>query len=297
MSSNTSAGRSNCQNCGAPLHGPYCAACGQHDVDYHRSLWPILEDALEGFLHIDGKFFRTVRLLFTRPGFLTQEFNAGRRVAYTQPLRLYIFASLLFFAANVVKTRPPTEAEIARANTEIAQIRNETAGGNAGAASKPEQAIPSAVPSALRRVVERFEHEDQKEVSRELQHLIPTMGFFCLPLLAMLLLVAYPRSGRVYVEDFVFALHLQAFYFLGALLTDIAQALAGFIYGPLSGFVNFLFSVAGVWLVYRAFRKVYGQGRWRTIFKMAFVGVSYGIILIVGIGVTAVAAALLVLGN
>ena len=151
MSSNTSAGRSNCQNCGAALHGPYCAACGQHDVDYHRSLWPILEDALEGFLHIDGKFFRTVRLLFTRPGFLTQEFNAGRRVAYTQPLRLYIFASLLFFAANVVKTRPPTEAEIARANTEIAQIRNETAGGNAGAASKPEQAIPSAVPSALRR--------------------------------------------------------------------------------------------------------------------------------------------------
>ncbi len=296
MSSNTSAGRSNCQNCGAQLHGPYCAACGQHDVDYHRSLWPILEDALEGFLHVDGKFFRTVRLLFTRPGFLTQEFNAGRRVAYTQPLRLYIFASLLFFAANVIKTRPPTQAEIDRANTEIAQIRNARAEGNA-ATSKAEQKIRFTVPSSLRRVVERFEHEDQREVSRELQHLIPTMGFFCLPFLAMLLLAAYPRSGRVYLEDFVFALHLQAFYFLGALLTDIAQVLAGYIYAPLSGFVNFLCSVAGAWLVYRAFRKVYGQGRWRTIFKMAFVGVTYGIILIVGIAVTAVAAALLVLGN
>src|SRR5580698_10261012 len=101
MSSNTSAGRSNCQNCGAPLHGPYCAACGQHDVDYHRSLGPILEDSLEGMLHFDGKFFRTVRLLFTKPGFLTKEFIAGRRVSYTQPLRLYIFASLLYFASGV----------------------------------------------------------------------------------------------------------------------------------------------------------------------------------------------------
>jgi hypothetical protein len=109
--------------------------------------------------------------------------------------------------------------------------------------------------------------------------------------------VAYPRSRHVYVEHFVFALHLQAFCFLAALLADVAQALAGASYAPLSGFVNFLFLVAGAWLVYRAFRAVYGQGRGRTIFKMAFLGVSYGIILIVGITVTALAAALLVLGN
>src|SRR5580698_7681049 len=130
MSSNTSAGRSNCQNCGAPVHGPYCAACGQHDVDYHRSLWPILEDSLEGFLHVDGKFFRTVRLLFTRPGFLTKEFNGGRRVAYTQPLRLYIFASLLFFASGLIIRHPPTQAVIAQAKLDAAQ---------------PQASVPSAV--------------------------------------------------------------------------------------------------------------------------------------------------------
>src|SRR5665213_2904880 len=130
MSSHASASSTHCQNCCAPLLGPYCSACGQHDVDYHRSLWPILEDSLEGFLHVDGKFFRTVRLLFTRPGFLTKEFNAGRRVAYTQPLRLYIFASLLFFTASLVIKHPPTQAEIAQVKANAAQMQEERMGKN-----------------------------------------------------------------------------------------------------------------------------------------------------------------------
>jgi hypothetical protein len=280
MSSTTSAGRSHCQNCGEALHGPYCAACGQHDVDYHRSLWPILEDSLEGFLHVDGKFFRTVRLLFTRPGFLTQEFNAGRRAAYTQPLRLYIFASLLFFASSFFFTHSPTQVEVRQTS----------------AATPPAaQQVQAAAPSVIGRMVERIEHVDRKELARELEHLFPTMGFFCLPLLAALILLAYAGSGRVYVEHFIFAVHLQTFYFLAALLMEFTQALAQRVYAPLSGIVNFVFLLTGVWLVYRTFRAVYRQGRWRTILKMAFIGISYAIILLAGILVTTFAAALLVL--
>lgn len=94
--------RAHCQNCGAPLSGPYCSRCGQKDVDYNRSFWHIVEDGLEGLLHFDGKFFLSARYIFTRPGFLTAEFVAGRWARYMHPVRLYVFASFLFFAVSVL---------------------------------------------------------------------------------------------------------------------------------------------------------------------------------------------------
>lgn len=86
-----------CENCGAPLSGRYCAQCGQHAVDYRRSLWRVLVDAADSFLNWDTKFLSSVGVLLTRPWKLTNDFNAGRRVRYVHPLRLYLLASIAFF--------------------------------------------------------------------------------------------------------------------------------------------------------------------------------------------------------
>jgi hypothetical protein len=86
-----------CQNCGAPLRGPYCARCGQHDIDYHRSFRHLAHDLLENLFHFDGKILVTVAWLLAKPGRLTAEFNAGRRQSQVPPLRLYIFVTVLFF--------------------------------------------------------------------------------------------------------------------------------------------------------------------------------------------------------
>jgi uncharacterized protein DUF3667 len=297
MSGHSSAGRSHCQNCGAALTGPYCAACGQHDVDYHRSLWPILEDSLEGLLHLDGKFLRTVRLLFTRPGLLTREFIAGRRVAYTQPLRLYIFASFLYFALSLVLKQPPSPAEVAQANAEAAQAQQAGADGREAPGGGADARASAPSRSALGRVFTKLQHQDGREVEREMRHLSPTMAFFCLPLLATVLCLAYRGSGQVYVEHLIFALHVQTFFFLAALATDIAQAAARLVSASLAGFVGFLCFLWGASVIYRAFRAVYGQGRWKTLLKMALVGLAYGIVLILGVSLTAISAALLVLGS
>jgi hypothetical protein len=283
MSAHASAGRSHCQNCGSPLSGPYCSACGQHDVDYHRSVWPILEDSLEGFLHFDGKFFRTVRWLFTRPGFLTNEFNAGKRSSYTQPIRLYIFASFLYFAATVFFSHPPHP---------VAAVPAATAAAHSGART----AASDEPPPVLRRYVERLNRGDPKDIAREMQHLVPTMAFFCLPILASLLLLAYRRSGRVYVEHLIFALHVQAFFFLAALSVDIFQAGLRLVSVSLASLAGVLGFVGGACLVYRAFRVVYGAGRWRTVGKVALVGAAYGVVLIIGISLAAITAALLASG-
>jgi Protein of unknown function (DUF3667) len=86
-----------CENCGAPMAGPFCAQCGQAAVDYRRSFRHIIVDVLDSFLNWDSKFFATIGWLIARPWHLTNQFLAGRRVRYVHPLRLYLLVSILFF--------------------------------------------------------------------------------------------------------------------------------------------------------------------------------------------------------
>jgi len=88
-----------CENCGAPLTGHYCGQCGQAAVDYRRSFRHVIADVLDSFLNWDSKFFATIALLILKPWRLTNEFLAGKRVRYVNPLRLYLLASILFFFA------------------------------------------------------------------------------------------------------------------------------------------------------------------------------------------------------
>jgi hypothetical protein len=52
---------------------------------------------LAELLDFDGRMLRSMRLLLTRPGFLSHEYISGRRVAYTSPIRIYLVISLVFF--------------------------------------------------------------------------------------------------------------------------------------------------------------------------------------------------------
>ena len=86
-----------CENCEAPMAGPFCAQCGQAAVDYRRSFRHVIVDILDSFLNWDSKFFATIGWLIARPWHLTNQFLAGRRVRYVHPLRLYLLVSILFF--------------------------------------------------------------------------------------------------------------------------------------------------------------------------------------------------------
>src|SRR3984893_2536736 len=90
---------SHCENVGAELLVHWCSQCGQPAVDYRRSFRHVIVDVLDSFLNWDSKFFATIGLLIVKPWRLTNEFLAGRRVRYVNPLRLYLLASVLFFFA------------------------------------------------------------------------------------------------------------------------------------------------------------------------------------------------------
>ena len=119
----------NCENCGTQLAGEYCAQCGQHAIDYRRSLLLLVIDAADSFLNWDTKFLKSVGIMLFKPWRLTNDFNAGRRVRYVHPLRLYLLASIAFFL--IIKTihfdpsgkfqlSPKDRAEISAAISKLA---------------------------------------------------------------------------------------------------------------------------------------------------------------------------------
>jgi hypothetical protein len=91
-----------CANCGAPMHGPWCYACGQPEKGMIRQLASVMSDVLDTIFNIDSRVFRSLGPLYVRPGYLTLEYFAGRRVRYVTPFRLFFFLCIVaFFAIQI----------------------------------------------------------------------------------------------------------------------------------------------------------------------------------------------------
>ena len=91
-----------CQNCGAPLLGEHCYACGQPVKGLVRHFSSIIGDFLDSVLNIDARVFRTLWPLFAKPGYLSREYFEGHRVRFVSPVRLFVFLSIVtFFVAQL----------------------------------------------------------------------------------------------------------------------------------------------------------------------------------------------------
>ncbi len=87
----------NCLNCGAEVAGRYCQVCGQENTEPKETFLVLVSHFFNDITHFDGKFFSTVKLLLTKPGFLSAEYLKGRRSSYLHPIRMYVFTSAFFF--------------------------------------------------------------------------------------------------------------------------------------------------------------------------------------------------------
>ena len=90
-----------CSNCdyvfpfGTVRH--FCPDCGQRNIDRNVSVFDLMYDYVSNYFSFDSKLFRSFPALLFKPGFLTEEFAEGKRQGYIKPLRLYLFASLIYF--------------------------------------------------------------------------------------------------------------------------------------------------------------------------------------------------------
>jgi hypothetical protein len=88
-----------CLNCETILDSGhrFCSHCGQERIAANESFGSMFRNFLGDYFTFDSKISGSLKPLLIKPGFLTTEYNIGRRVRYIAPLRLYIFISLIFF--------------------------------------------------------------------------------------------------------------------------------------------------------------------------------------------------------
>jgi hypothetical protein len=110
---------------------------------------------------------------------------------------------------------------------------------------------------------------------------IPYMMFLLLPLFAVLLKLLYMRRGRLYMEHFIFTLHIHALAFFaftaGILMNESSVP-----------FIN----TAGEWVMASpilylivAMQRIYRQGFLKTTVKAGFLLSAYSIVLATGFAV------------
>jgi len=87
-----------CVSCDALLSGPYCSQCGERALEPEALTLRhfLVHTVADELVHIDGALWRTLRLLFLRPGRLSLEYVAGRRRPYVNPFRLLLIAVIVY---------------------------------------------------------------------------------------------------------------------------------------------------------------------------------------------------------
>ena len=130
--------------------------------------------------------------------------------------------------------------------------------------------------------------EDTDLQARQYVELLPKLMFLILPGFALLLKGLYFRTGRIYVEHLIFALHYHALSFLGLTIHNIIQGIAEPIIAA-QGFsavliplvlVDAVVQIGVLIYLYLALRNVYHQGRIVTLVKTPLLLAGYFILLI-----------------
>ncbi len=188
-----------CANCTTPMQGNYCHQCGERKVHEHDlTLRHFFLHAVHEFTHLDSKVFATVRYLFTRPGFLAQEFVAGRRSRYMKPLALFLIASALFLLAGSVVMISPFD---------VHQMSKADAKGQLDAVWA-KLAAKKHVPKEV--IIDRVQ---------DTVHKVTTAAQLA-SVLGMAVMLAILFRGRYFVEHLVFSLHFLSFTYLATVLAS-----------------------------------------------------------------------------
>jgi hypothetical protein len=182
------------------LAGPFCHACGQAADPPTRSVRAFANQAAADLTNMDGRIPRTLGLLLVRPGRLTGEYLAGRRVRYTQPLQLYLGCAAAFFFVNAYRPFLTFNARTGAVTSSL------SAAGVSGTVDASTQASLAARGISL----EQFRGQFEGAVTGYL----PAFLIGSVLLFAVAVQLAFRRARRGYLEHAVFALHWSAFFLL-----------------------------------------------------------------------------------
>lgn len=93
---------SKCLNCNLESDAKFCPSCGQSKSVQLSSIWHLISETFDVIYNLDSKVWQSIGPLIFKPGKLTNEYIAGKRVRYLPPFRLYLILSILFFLVAAI---------------------------------------------------------------------------------------------------------------------------------------------------------------------------------------------------
>jgi hypothetical protein len=257
-----------CPTCGSGFLGEFCYSCGEKwSHRDHLALGHFAAHAFHEVTHLDAKVFATIRYLFTRPGYLTVEYVAGRRSRYMKPLNLFLLAVGLLFLADSI--HPLSVYNIQWLMKQDKQGTIDAAWAKLAA----KKHLPKEV------IVER--------VQERIHRVVTAVQFVNVLGMATILLLMYRK--RYFVEHIIMALHYLAFVEFCALLSWPVTSVIG-VTGRPSLIFSLLKMVLFTTYLFFAFRRVYQQSKGISAIKAVTTFACLQLVLILTPVVTLVGA-------
>ena len=267
-----------CPECGTALVGEHCHGCGEKRPEARDlSLRHFFSEAAQELTSVEhSKLYHTIRALLFRPGFLTNEWIAGRRRRYLKPLNLCLgVLALSLFAYSVYK--PVSMFDVEKF---IRQDKREDT-------IKVFERFAARKHLELPELFDRLSEKWQRYMS--LSPLLFVGGF------ALVLQLVFAFSRRFFVEHLVFSMHFVSFSTLAVVLLWPVYFFIGIKQGGVNIVVAVCKWVLDITYMYIAVRAVYGLGTVKTLLASVLLTLgyflSYALVL-----VAALIAAIIVIG-
>lgn len=266
-----------CPSCGSNHVAQFCADCGERQPSPDDfSIAALTHELLHDFVHFDGKIWRTILALMTRPGLLTREYFAGKRGRYTKPLSLFLVVNLAFF--------------VLQPHTGLLQYHLDDYVNPSWSNGAELGRLAENRRSELKLSKQEFEYRFETTIQEQKK----TFLIVCVPIFAAALFVLYV-GRRHYVEHLVFSVHAYTYFliYFGFLMVALFIAIGhtlrivGLGDSAAAAFLRTEQAVAAAIFLgmaaylYAGLRRVYAGRRGAAVFRsLALSGVLWGLILV-----------------
>ena len=289
--------------------GNYCGNCGQEAKELRRPFFRLSREAISSLFELDGRSFRTLFYLLTKPAHLSKEYFSGRRMQYTPPLRLFLVISVSFFLLVSFYTSIRSMEGILSANHEISGEEVSASTDDEEDLLAPTLAFVESINlpffdvqtnTNLRRAMSAQAEtninsmiEDPSEFFRGYLEYITVFILLMIPLLALIQKLIYIRSGHFYVEHLVLTLHNHAFIIFIVFVNSLIDLVNGSRIPIISSAFGYLGAAIYIWMwvyLFLSLKNYFQQGYGITLLKYLTTTILYGFTL--GFGVTVFAGIL-----
>lgn len=296
-----------CKNCESELQGSFCHNCGQEKKDIHLSLKRLLQDSLESLFSFDSRFGRTLKILITKPGKITEEFLKGKRVRFIPPVKLYLFISVIFFLMLSIngpygskfkfnEGKPKNEngkyihlgsgkakqsekqSEIKNVNEVKPENQNDkNIHLNSDQVEHPKAQSPikkiekenTLDPEWIELLKNKAERaaKNKKSFGQFLTKNYPKTMFFLLPIFALLLKLFFKKSNFYYIEHLIFSIHLHSFIFMLLTMQELIILSTHSFSTLISDITDAFFNICILIYIFKAIKYVYKFSWFSTILR------------------------------